>query len=66
MSLKITQILNEIGNDTKTDDTVRKMDEKDNTLMKYFIEEKINSTQNEKENQTTFDKIELCSFPCKF
>ena len=59
MSLKITQILNEIGNDTKTDDTVRKMDEKDNTLMKYFIEEKINSTQNEKENQTTFDKIEL-------
>lgn len=58
MSYKYNQIFNDIGNDGKTEETQRKIDEKDNTLMKYFIEEKVNSTQAEKENELSFEKIE--------
>jgi len=61
MSYKYKQNFNnDIGNNiTKTDDeTHRKIDEKDNTLMKYFIEEKINSTQAEKQKELSFEKIE--------
>lgn len=59
MSLKITQLLNDLGNDTKTDETQRRIDDKDNTLMKYFIEEK-NKSSNflEKSNIIPLEKIE--------
>lgn len=57
MSFKITQLLKEIGNDTKVDET-RRLEDKENTLMKYFIEEKNNKTE-EKENQITIEKIEF-------
>ncbi len=60
MSYNFNQIFkNEIGNESKTDETQKKIDDKDNTLMKYFIEEKMNNTKNDKINQISFDKIEL-------
>ena len=60
MSLKITQLLNDLGNDTKADESQRRIDDKDNTLIKYFIEEKINKSSNilEKSNIISLEKIE--------
>lgn len=58
MSYKYNQILNDKRNEKKTEEIERKIDEKDNTLIKYFIEEKINNTQAEKENEISFEKIE--------
>ena len=58
MSYKYNQILNDKRNEKKTEEIQRKIDEKENTLIKYFIEEKINNTHAEKENEISFEKIQ--------
>lgn len=58
MSYKFNQRFNDIRNEPKKEDTQMKIEDKDNTLMKYFIEEKINNTQAEKQSELSFEKIE--------
>lgn len=58
MSYKYNQIFNDIRSEQKADDLHKRIEEKDNTLNKYFIEEKNNNTQAEKENEISLEKIE--------
>jgi len=59
MSYKNNLIAKDYERIQKSDEIQRKIEEKENTLMKYFIEEKINDSQAEKQSQLSLDKIEL-------
>lgn len=59
MSYKNNQLVQDFERIHNADEIQRNIEEKENTLMKYFIEEKINDSQAEKHSQLSFDKIDL-------